>query len=265
MDHEVHGPEGVADHAPRPIADLAPHHGDRPRSSRGRRCGSSSTSPTAGPRAARCPPLRDQVRGRAGRRPLHRLGRAWSPSSAHYLDDFWDTADVEIDGDAELQQAVRVRASSTCCRPAPAPSGAPIAAKGLTGPGYDGHTFWDTETFVPAGALAPGAGRGGRRAALAPVDPRRWPRERGRAARAARARRSRGARSAARSARATGRPARRRSTSTPTSPTPCSATSRPPATSSSSGRSGSSCWSRPPGCGARSATTTRPGSSASTA
>ena len=24
----------------------------------------------------------------------------------------------------------------------------PIAAKGLTGPGYDGHAFWDTETFV---------------------------------------------------------------------------------------------------------------------
>ena len=23
-----------------------------------------------------------------------------------------------------------------------------IAAKGLTGPGYDGHAFWDTETFV---------------------------------------------------------------------------------------------------------------------
>ncbi len=23
-----------------------------------------------------------------------------------------------------------------------------IAAKGLTGPGYDGHTFWDTERFV---------------------------------------------------------------------------------------------------------------------
>src|SRR2546430_3462060 len=23
-----------------------------------------------------------------------------------------------------------------------------IPAKGLTGPGYDGHTFWDTETFV---------------------------------------------------------------------------------------------------------------------
>ena len=23
-----------------------------------------------------------------------------------------------------------------------------IPAKGLTGPGYDGHTFWDTEMFV---------------------------------------------------------------------------------------------------------------------
>ncbi len=63
-----------------------------------------------------------------------------------YLDDFWSTADVEIDGDAELQQAVRLatfhvlqagaRAERRC-----------IGAKGLTGDGYDGHTFWDTETF----------------------------------------------------------------------------------------------------------------------
>ena len=37
---------------------------------------------------------------------------------------------------------------STSCRPAPGPSSGPIAAKGLTGPGYDGHAFWDTETFV---------------------------------------------------------------------------------------------------------------------
>src|SRR5215471_21322486 len=33
---------------------------------------------------------------------------------------------------------------STSCRP----EYGPIAAKGLTGTGYDGHTFWDTETFV---------------------------------------------------------------------------------------------------------------------
>ena len=82
---------------------------------------------------------------------------------------------------------------------------------------------------------------------------------------ASRAPRSRGARSAARSARATGPRAPPRSTSTPTSPTRWSATSAPPATRSSSARSASSCWSRPRGCGARSATTTRPGASASTA
>ncbi len=64
-----------------------------------------------------------------------------------YLDDFWDRADVELEGDAELQQAVRFALFHTLQAGARAER-RPIAAKGLTGPGYDGHTFWDTETFV---------------------------------------------------------------------------------------------------------------------
>lgn len=64
-----------------------------------------------------------------------------------YLDDFWDRADVEIEGDAELQQAVRFALFHTLQAGARA-EGRAIAAKGLTGPGYDGHTFWDSETFV---------------------------------------------------------------------------------------------------------------------
>ncbi|HTX45264.1 MAG TPA: family 65 glycosyl hydrolase, partial [Solirubrobacteraceae bacterium] len=64
-----------------------------------------------------------------------------------YLDDFWDRADVEIDGDAELQQASRVALFHVIQASARAEQRA-IAAKGLTGPGYDGHTFWDTESFV---------------------------------------------------------------------------------------------------------------------
>ncbi len=63
-----------------------------------------------------------------------------------YLDDFWATADIEIDGDAELQQAVRVAIFPVLQAGARAERRA-IGAKGLTGPGYDGHTFWDTETF----------------------------------------------------------------------------------------------------------------------
>jgi alpha,alpha-trehalose phosphorylase len=64
-----------------------------------------------------------------------------------YLDDFWDRADVELEGDAELQQAVRFGLFHTLQAGARAEQRA-IAAKGLTGPGYDGHAFWDTETFV---------------------------------------------------------------------------------------------------------------------
>ena len=64
-----------------------------------------------------------------------------------FLDDFWGGADVEVEGDAEIQQAVRfglfhvLQAGARTER-------RPIPAKGLTGPGYDGHTFWDAETFV---------------------------------------------------------------------------------------------------------------------
>jgi alpha,alpha-trehalose phosphorylase len=64
-----------------------------------------------------------------------------------YLDVFWERADVELEGDAELQQAVRFGLFHTLQAGARGERRA-IAAKGLTGPGYDGHTFWDTETFV---------------------------------------------------------------------------------------------------------------------
>lgn len=64
-----------------------------------------------------------------------------------YLDDFWDAADVEIDGDPALQQAVRFGLFHVLQAGARA-EGRPIPGKGLTGPGYDGHAFWDTEGFV---------------------------------------------------------------------------------------------------------------------
>ena len=64
-----------------------------------------------------------------------------------FLDTFWDDADIEIDGDAELQQAVRFGLFHTVQAGARGERRL-IPAKGLTGPGYDGHTFWDTEAFV---------------------------------------------------------------------------------------------------------------------
>ncbi|GAB3451224.1 glycoside hydrolase family 65 protein [Actinophytocola sediminis] len=64
-----------------------------------------------------------------------------------FLDDFWDTADITLDGDDELQQAVRFGLFHVLQAGARGESRA-IPAKGLTGPGYDGHSFWDSETFV---------------------------------------------------------------------------------------------------------------------
>jgi alpha,alpha-trehalose phosphorylase len=64
-----------------------------------------------------------------------------------FLDEFWDRSDVVLDGDAEIQQAVRFALFQVLQAGARA-EGRAIPAKGLTGPGYDGHTFWDSETFV---------------------------------------------------------------------------------------------------------------------
>ncbi|MFD1657166.1 glycoside hydrolase family 65 protein [Streptomyces caeni] len=64
-----------------------------------------------------------------------------------YLDAFWARADVEVDGDEQIQQAVRFALFHVLQAGARAEQRA-IPAKGLTGSGYDGHAFWDTEMFV---------------------------------------------------------------------------------------------------------------------
>lgn len=66
-----------------------------------------------------------------------------------YLDDFWSRADVEVEGDPLIQQAVRFALFEVLQSGARA-EGRAIPSKGLTGPGYDGHAFWDSETFVLA-------------------------------------------------------------------------------------------------------------------
>jgi alpha,alpha-trehalose phosphorylase len=92
------------------------------------------------------PALHDQV---AAAIALARLTgwRGLLAEQRDYLDQFWAGADVQVEGDAEIQQAVRFGLFHILQAGARAEY-RPIAAKGLTGPGYDGHTFWDTETFV---------------------------------------------------------------------------------------------------------------------
>jgi alpha,alpha-trehalose phosphorylase len=92
------------------------------------------------------PSVRDQVEGAlAGAR--HKSWEGLVAGQREYLDRFWDGAEIEIEGDPELEHAVRFASFHLLQAGARAEQRA-IPAKGLTGTGYDGHTFWDTETFV---------------------------------------------------------------------------------------------------------------------
>lgn len=64
-----------------------------------------------------------------------------------FLDEFWARADIELDGDPEIQHAVRFSLFHILQAGARS-EGRAIPAKGLTGPGYFGHSFWDTEAYV---------------------------------------------------------------------------------------------------------------------
>ena len=66
--------------------------------------------------------------------------RAW-------LDEFWSQADIELRGDDQAQQALRWNLFQLAQASARTHEQG-IAAKAVTGAGYDGHYFWDTEVYV---------------------------------------------------------------------------------------------------------------------
>ena len=66
--------------------------------------------------------------------------RAW-------MDAYWARCDVEIPGQPEVQQAVRWNLFQLA-QAAGRAEGMGIPAKGVSGSGYGGHYFWDTEVYV---------------------------------------------------------------------------------------------------------------------
>src|SRR5689334_11035812 len=67
------------------------------------------------------------------------------------LDRFWDRADVRVTGPGlvRTQQAIRWNLFQLAQATWRA-EGSGVAAKGLTGSGYEGHFFWDTEVYLLA-------------------------------------------------------------------------------------------------------------------
>ena len=59
----------------------------------------------------------------------------------------WRTADIRIEGDEELQRLVRFALFHLMSSAADEGEAA-VGARGLTGPAYRGHVFWDSDVFV---------------------------------------------------------------------------------------------------------------------
>lgn len=64
-----------------------------------------------------------------------------------FLDAFWERSDVVVAGQPAIQQAVRWNLFAVLQAAARAEEYG-IAAKGVSGSGYGGHYFWDTEIYV---------------------------------------------------------------------------------------------------------------------
>ncbi|GMA28610.1 glycoside hydrolase family 65 protein [Arenivirga flava] len=64
-----------------------------------------------------------------------------------WLEDFWKRSDVIVEGQPVLQQAIRWNLFQIAQATARTDGGG-IAAKGVSGSGYGGHYFWDTEIYV---------------------------------------------------------------------------------------------------------------------
>ena len=64
-----------------------------------------------------------------------------------WMDAFWKRSDVRIGGHDDLQQATRW-CLFQLAQAASRADGQGVPAKGVTGSGYSGHYFWDTEIYV---------------------------------------------------------------------------------------------------------------------
>ena len=64
-----------------------------------------------------------------------------------YLDSFWEHSDIQVSGDTTAQQSIRFSLFQLL-QSTGRDGRTNIPAKGLTGEGYEGHYFWDTEIYM---------------------------------------------------------------------------------------------------------------------
>ena len=80
-------------------------------------------------------------------RAIKRGADALTLDQRHWLDDFWERSDVVVADRPRTQQAVRWNLFQLAQATGRVEDHG-VAAKGVTGDGYGGHYFWDTEIYV---------------------------------------------------------------------------------------------------------------------
>jgi alpha,alpha-trehalose phosphorylase len=93
---------------------------------------------------------RDDLERRARETVMSARATGWDALLAEHrarVDEFWRRSDVVLGGAPLLQQAVRFNLF-TILQATARSEGHGVPAKGLSGHGYDGHSFWDTEIYV---------------------------------------------------------------------------------------------------------------------
>ncbi len=71
----------------------------------------------------------------------------WYQAQRDYLEDFWDIARIQVRGEAGVEEAVNY-ATYQLLASAGKDVYSNVSAKGLSGEGYEGHYFWDTEIYM---------------------------------------------------------------------------------------------------------------------
>lgn len=71
----------------------------------------------------------------------------WFKDQKAYMDEFWKYASVSIEGEEGMTETIRYSLYQLLAS-AGKDSHSNICAKGLSGEGYEGHYFWDTEIYM---------------------------------------------------------------------------------------------------------------------
>ena len=78
---------------------------------------------------------------------IHKQKSHWYQVQEAYLERFWKYSKIDIEGENQIEYAINYSVYQLLASAGKEPH-SNISAKGLSGEGYEGHYFWDTEIYM---------------------------------------------------------------------------------------------------------------------